>query len=53
MVRGQLEQSGGVLPRATSGPEEFIRRKAELCRSGFQMLDKEQSATEDALFAQP
>jgi len=41
VVQGHSEQMVRVLPRATSGPEGFIRGKAELCGSGFQKLDEE------------
>lgn len=53
VVQGQPEQRVQVLPRAMSGLEEFIRRKAELCGSGFQMLDEKLNATEDTLCTQP
>lgn len=38
---GQPEQRVQVLPRASSGPGEFIRRRTELRGSGFHVLDKE------------
>lgn len=36
VVLGQPEHRVQVLPRATSGPQQFIRRKAEVRGSGFQ-----------------
>lgn len=52
-IWGQPGQSVRVFLEDMSGREELRRKKAELCRSGFQKLEEQQNNTEDVLLAQP